>query len=104
MDPTSFAIVRGEVQRLPLKDDKVKAIAYAQGNLYAEQVAELMRAFSFDDGRLKGIQACVGKDAPSDLCRINSHSEDFLFRHKQGFGARAALRSGDRSIELCCVQ
>lgn len=65
MDPTSFAIVRGEVLRLPLKDDKVKAIAYAQGNLYAEQVAELMRAFSFDDGRLKGIQACVGKMLPA---------------------------------------
>ena len=65
MDPTSFGIVKGEVQRLPFKDDKVKAIAYAQGNFYAEQVGELMREFSFDDGRLKALQACVGKMLPA---------------------------------------
>ena len=65
MDPTSFGIVKGEVQRLPFKDDKVKAIAYAQGHFYAEQVGELLRVFSFDDGRLKGLQACVGKMFPA---------------------------------------
>lgn len=65
MDPVAFGIVKGEVQRLPLKDDKVKAIAYAQGYFYAEQVGELMRLFSFDDGRLKGLQACVGKMFPA---------------------------------------
>ena len=70
MDPTSFGIVKGEVQRLPLKDDKVKAIAYAQGNFYAEQVGELMREFSFDDGRLKGLQACVGKMLPATCVGI----------------------------------
>ena len=70
MDPTSFGIVKGEVQRLPLKDDKVKAIAYAQGHFYAQQVGELLRQFSFDDGRLKGLQACVGKMLPATCVGI----------------------------------
>ena len=70
MDPISFGIVKGEVQRLPLKDDKVKAIAYAQGHFYAEQVGELLREFSFDDGRLKGLQACVGKMLPATCVGI----------------------------------
>ena len=70
MDPTSFGIVKGEVQRLPFKDDKVKAIAYAQGNFYSEQVGELLREFSFDDGRLKGLQACVGKMLPATCAGI----------------------------------
>ena len=65
MDPTSFGMVKGEVQRLPFKDDKVKAIAYAQGYFYAEQVGELMREFGFDDDRLRGLQACVGKMLPA---------------------------------------
>lgn len=70
MDPTSFGIVKGEVQRLPFKDDKVKAIAYAQGLFYAEQVGELLREFGFDDGRLKGLQACVGKMLPATCAGI----------------------------------
>lgn len=70
MDPTSFGIVKGEVQRLPFKDDKVKAIAYAQGHFYAEQVGELLREFSFDDGRLKAVQACVGKMLPATCVGI----------------------------------
>ncbi|KAJ7370144.1 protein of unknown function (DUF4476) [Desmophyllum pertusum] len=70
MDPVSFGIVKGEVQRLPFKDDKVKAIAYAQGYLYAEQVGELMREFSCDDDRLKGLQACVGKMLPASCVGI----------------------------------
>ena len=65
MDPISFGIVKGEVQRLPFKDDKVKAIAFAQGHFYAEQVGELLREFGFDDGRLRGLQACVGKMLPA---------------------------------------
>lgn len=100
MDPTSFRIVKGEVQRLPFKDDKVKAIAYAQGNFHSEQVAELLREFGFDDGRFKGTAGLCWQDVTSDLCRYNSHSEGFLFRHQQGFGARAGIRSGYRSLEL----
>lgn len=65
MDPTSFAVVRAEVSRLPFKDDKIKAIAYAQGYFYAEQVGELICYFSFDDDKLKALQSCVGKMLPA---------------------------------------
>lgn len=70
MDPISFGIVKREVQRLPFKDDKVNAIAFAQGLFYAEQVAELMREFSYDEGRLKGLQACIGKMLPATCVGI----------------------------------
>lgn len=79
MDPTSFGIVKGEVQRLPYKDDKVNAIAFAQGNFYSEQVAELLRGFSFDDGRLKGLQACVGKMLPATCAGIIPILRTFSF-------------------------
>lgn len=79
MDPTSFGMVKGEVQRLPFKDDKVKAIAYAQGYFYAEQVGELMREFGFDDDRLKGLQACVGKMMPATCVGIFPILKAFSF-------------------------
>lgn len=79
MDPTSFGMVKGEVQRLPFKDDKVKAIAYAQGYFYAEQVGELMREFGFDDDRLKGLQACVGKMLPATCASVTSILRAFSF-------------------------
>ena len=65
IDPTAFQIVKQEVFRHPFKDDKVRAIAYAQGCFSAEQVAELMSAFNFDDDKMKGLQACVGKMLPA---------------------------------------
>ena len=79
MDPTAFGIVKGEVQRLPFKDDKVKAIAYAQGCFYAEQVGELMREFNFDDDRLRGLQACVGKMLPATCVGVLPILKAFSF-------------------------
>lgn len=65
IDPTAFQIVKQEVFRHPFKDDKVRAIAYAQGCFSSEQVSELMSAFNFDDDKMKGLQACVGKMLPA---------------------------------------
>jgi len=79
MDPAAFGIVKGEVQRLTFKDDKVNAISFAQGHFYAEQVAQLMKMFSFDDGRLKGLQACVGKMLPATCVAIIPILKAFSF-------------------------
>ncbi|XP_015756320.1 PREDICTED: proline and serine-rich protein 1-like [Acropora digitifera] len=79
MDPAAFGIVKGEVQRLTFKDDKVNAISFAQGHFYAEQVAQLMKMFSFDDGRLKGLQACVGKMLPVTCVAIIPILKAFSF-------------------------
>lgn len=65
IDPFAFQIVKQEVFRHPFKDNKVKAIAYAQGCFSSEQVAELLTAFNFDDDKLKGLQACIGKMLPA---------------------------------------
>ncbi|EDO34109.1 predicted protein [Nematostella vectensis] len=70
MDPTAFAIVKNEVHRLPHVDDKIQAIVYAQGNLYAEQISELLSTMSFDDDKLKTLQNCVSKMLPASCMGV----------------------------------
>lgn len=70
MDPTAFATVKYEVRRLPCIEDKIQAVVYAQGNLYAEQVAELLNETSFDEDKMKLLQSACPKMLPASCIGI----------------------------------
>jgi len=72
MDPTAFAIVKNEVRRLPFVDDKIQAIVYAQGNLYAEQVGDLLMydVANYDDDKMRVLQAAAPKMLPASCLGI----------------------------------
>lgn len=72
MDPTAFAIVKSEVRRLPFVEDKIQAVVYAQGNLYAEQVGDLLvfDVNAYDDDRMRFLQAAAAKMLPASCLGI----------------------------------
>ena len=71
MDPSTFAIVKSEVRRLPFVDDKIQAIVYAQGNLYAEQVGDLLlNDVGYEDDKMRFLQSAASKMLPASCIGI----------------------------------
>ena len=63
MDPNSFENIKRAVEAQHFKDEKLDAIrtslSCSYGYLSADQVAQLVREFSFDDERLKTVEICA---------------------------------------------
>lgn len=85
MDPTAFAIVKSEVRRLPFVEDKIQAIVYAQGNLYAEQVGDLLLYdVNFDDDdKMRVLQAAAAKMLPASCLGITTVLRAFRSEKKK---------------------
>jgi len=63
MDPSSFENIRRAVKERNFKNEKLDALkstlACSYGNLSAEQVAQLLPEFSFDDDKEKAVEVCA---------------------------------------------
>ncbi|KAJ7372107.1 protein of unknown function (DUF4476) [Desmophyllum pertusum] len=63
MDSSSFENIKSAVEEQSFKDEKIDALkatlSCAHGYLSADQVAQLVQEFSFDDDKVKAVEICA---------------------------------------------
>ncbi|XP_031575168.1 basic salivary proline-rich protein 2-like [Actinia tenebrosa] len=83
MDPMTFNRIKGELQQQHFKSEKFdvlrSSISISYGYISADQVAELVREFSFDDEKLEAVQICVPKMSQATCGQVVPLLSSFSF-------------------------